>query len=240
MEEFWINKAAQRTGLSEAVVKLTARHFSMKLINVPLLPNPIDIELLKPSLSASENNSLEILYVGRLEFRKGVHTLIRAFKDVQENVPQAELTFIGANCGMKDYLLSKTLQLRYPEKVKFIEQLPRNRLVEYYQRSTVCVVPSIWENYPYTCLEAMACGKPVIACDTGGLKDIITHRFNGILFPPESSRALSEAIVALLKDSKQRKILGLNARKTIEEKHSPEKVAQKTLYIYQNILNKFK
>ena len=238
LEEFWLNKAAQKIGLSEEVVKLTARHFSMKIKNIPLVPNPIDIELFKPSYVGNDKDKLIILYVGRLEFRKGVHTLIRAFCYVQEQLPEAKLTFIGADCGMKSYLLNKTCQLEHPENVTFMEHIPRNNLIEYYQKSTICVVPSIWENYPYVCLEAMACGKPVIASDIGGLKTIITNRVNGFLVPPGSSKSLSEAIVLLLEDKRLRQTLGSNARKSIEQNYAPEKIAQKTLNIYQDILKK--
>lgn len=238
LEEFWISKATNWIGLSEAVVNLTAHHFSIKFNHIPLVSNPIDIELFRPSFKLSNNDNLEILYIGRLEFRKGVHTLIQAFSYVQQYIPKAKLIFIGADCGMKDYLLRKIAQLKYPEKVEFIDQLPREQVVVYYQRSTVCVVPSLWENYPYVCLEAMACGRPLIASNTGGIKDIITHNFNGMLFPPGSSKGLGETIVTLLKNKKLRNFLGLNARRTIEEKHAPEKIAQKTIDIYQDILNK--
>ncbi len=237
LEEFWIGKASQKIGLSEEVVDLTARHFSTKLLNIPIVPNPIDIELFKPINHDMDNGSLNILYVGRLEFRKGVHTLIRAFSYIQEHFPEAKLTFMGADCGMKNYLLNKVLQLKYPENVSFIDQVQRSNLVRYYQESAICVIPSIWENHPYVCLEAMACGKPVIASNIGGLKNMITNRLSGILVPPGSSRDLANAIIALLKDRELRLMLGANARNAIEQNYAPEKVAKKTLDIYQKLLD---
>lgn len=236
LEQYWIHRAVRKTGLSREVVDLTERHFRMKLRNVPLIPNPIDIDLFKPCPEEFNDGSPDVLYVGRLEFRKGVHTLIRAFALVQERFPQATLTLIGADCGMKGYLLHKISRLKYPGRVRFIEQIPREGLVEYYQKSSVCIVPSIWENYPYVCLEAMACGKPVIASAIGGLNDMIIHKKSGMLFPPGSSKILGELIMELLRDVKLRQELGINARKAIEENYSPEKIAKKTLEVYQEII----
>ena len=237
LEEFWISSANVRTGLSQAVVDLTNRHFSTSFKNIPKVANPIDMELFKPAVGQSYDSNYEILYAGRLEFRKGVHSLIRAFGYVQAVLPQARLTFVGSDCGMKPYLLSKVSKLSHPDKVRFVEHISRKQLIDYYQKSSICVVPSTWENYPYVCLEAMACSKAVIASDTGGLKDIVRNGENGILFPNGSSRQLSEAIIKLLKDARLREILGRNARKSIEENYAPEKIAKKTLDVYQQLIN---
>ena len=238
LEEHWVSIAAQCIGLSTEVVDLTEKHFSMKLNNVPLMPNPIDLEIFKPSLSGLKEHPLEVLYVGRLEFRKGVHTLMKAFLRVQEEIPQARLTLIGGDCGMRWYMEEKIKQLKNPELVQWIDQIPREALVEYYQRSAVCVVPSLWENYPYVCLEALACGKAVVASKIGGLKKIINDGSNGILVPPGSSKILGEAIIRLLKDQSLRDALGRQARAYIENEYAPEKIAQRTVEIYEQILSR--
>lgn len=238
LEAFWISRATQRTGISQEVVDLASRHFSMKLGGVPLLPNPIDIELFRPSSHPDTDNHFNILYVGRLEFRKGVHILIRAFAYLQTRIPDATLTFIGGDCGMKGYLLKRRAGLKNPGSVTLIDQVPRESLVEQYQKSTLCVVPSIWENYPYVCLEAMSCGKPVVASNIGGLKSMIKHGHSGWLVAPGSSRDLGEALTLLLGDHQLRRRLGSNARSSIEQNYSPEVVAGKTIELYKKILKR--
>jgi len=237
LEEYWIGRASLRIGLSREVVDVTSRHFSIKLKEVPLMPNPIDLKAFSPSGNKS-NGSLEILYVGRLEFRKGVHTLLRAFAGLQEEFPKAQLTLIGSDCGMSSFLERKLKQFKHPEQVKWIGYLPREELVGYYQKSTICVVPSIWENYPYVCLEALACGKPVIASDVGGLRKIIKHGINGLLTPAGSSKSLREAMGLLLRDARKREQLGQAARQNIEEEYAPEVIARRTLEIYQQALKR--
>lgn len=236
LEEYWIKKASQQVGLSKEVVDLTNDHFSIHLANIPLVPNPIDLSLFSPSQTGNNAGIQEILYVGRLEFRKGVHVLIRAMAYIEEHAPGARLTFVGSDCGMRGYLEQKRLQLKFPENISFVEQLPRRQLVEYYQRSTVCVIPSIWENYPYVCLEAMACGKPVVASNIGGLKDMIADRESGILVSAGSSLELGQAIVSLLKDEHLSKSIAIKARRTIEERYSPEKIARQTLEVYEGLI----
>ena len=131
---------------------------------------------------------------------------------------------------------SKIKKLKNPEGVQWIDHLPREELVKRYQESTVCVVPSLWENYPYVCLEALACGKAVVASDVGGLKRIIQHGRNGILVPPGSSKSLGEALVLLLKDAQFRKQLADQARVSIEKEYTPEFVAHRAMEIYDKIL----
>ncbi len=236
LEECWIRRAKQIIGLSKSVVDLTLDYFKIHSNNFPIVPNPIDIEMFKPD----ENNKIFkepiILYVGRLEFRKGVHVLIRSIPLVLEQFPEAKFLFIGDDCGMKPYLLSKVNELKLNNNVFFINQIPRNRLVKYYQQSTICVIPSLWENHPYVILEAMACGKPVVATKVGGIPEIIQDKIDGILVPAGSPVALSEGIINLLKNKNLRETLGKNARRKMEDIYSPYEVARKTSTIYKTLM----
>jgi glycosyltransferase involved in cell wall biosynthesis len=137
---------------------------------------------------------------------------------------------------MSGYLFEKIGKLKYPKQVTWLGQIPREGLLEHYQGSSICVVPSIWENYPYVCLEAMACAKPVIASDIGGLRTMIRHGENGMLFTPGSSRQLAERLIYLLKNPQLMRQLGLAARKSIEESYAPEKIAKATLQVYESLL----
>ena len=237
LEEWWIHRANRLIGLSNSVVNLTWRYYGLKIRDIPIATNPVDIDLFKPYSSLNESNTINILYVGRLEFRKGVHVLIRAIPYVLEKFPCAKFIFIGNDCGMKYYLLNKIREFDINSCVEFLDQIPRNKLVDYYLRSTICVVPSLWENQPYAILEAMACGKPVIASNVGGIPEIIKDKINGMLFHPGSFLNLSKTIVDVLGNRELQKQLGANARKYIEEKYLPINVAEGSLKIYEELLN---
>lgn len=235
LEEWWINRADRLVGLSKSVINLTLSYYGGRQKDIPIVPNPVDSNAFKPANRPQHNNY--ILYVGRLEYRKGAHVLIRAMPCILERVPQAKFIFIGSDCGMKDYLLKKIAEFGIKDSVEFICQVPREELIPYYQQSALCVVPSLWENHPYVILEAMACGKPVIASEVGGIPELIQNRVNGILVPAGSVSSLAGSIIEVLNDRKLQERLGINARKYIEDQYAPDGVLQKTLDVYKGLLN---
>ncbi|MDD4939404.1 MAG: glycosyltransferase family 4 protein [Candidatus Omnitrophica bacterium] len=233
LEEWWIRRANRTVGLSSAIVDLTRTYYKIRLNNIPIVANPIDSSVFNTKEAA--HNKGYVLYVGRLEYRKGVQVLIRAIPKVLEKLPQTKFLFIGSDCGMKHYLLDKTQELGIKVSVDFIDQVSRQELVSYYRQSALCVVPSIWENHPYVVLEAMACGKPVIATAAGGIPEIVKDKFNGLLVPPGSVLSLKDSIVELLTNEEMRETLGKNARKYIEDKYGRGQVIRHTLDIYKGL-----
>jgi len=234
LEEWWIRRADRIIGLSEAIVGLTQRHYHLKFKNPPIVVNPVNINFFKPAAHSDDNKN--ILYSGRLEFRKGVHILARAIPRVLEKFPEAKFIFIGDDCGMKLHLLEEISRLKAQASVEFIDQVPQDKLVDYYQQSAVCVVPSLWENHPYAVLEAMACGKAVIASGVGGIPEIIKDKYSGILVLPGSFISLAEAIIGVLGDNGLQRMLGDNARKYIEDKYASSAVVQENLKVYKELL----
>ena len=238
LEERWIQRADRVVGLTQAVKDLVCQYYNISLDGAPLILNPVDIEFFKPKDSnINFKDNPIILYVGRLEFRKGVHVLIRAIPYVLREIPKAKFIFIGEDSGMKLYLINKVKEIGCSEHILIIDGMPRYKLREFYQRSTLCVLPSLWENHPYTALEAMACAKPVIVTNIGGFPEIIQNGFNGILVEAGSTKSLAAAIIKLLLDEKLCVNLGRNARKTIENRYCPEEIAGKTASIYAQLLD---
>jgi glycosyltransferase involved in cell wall biosynthesis len=235
LEEWWLRKANQIVGLSKSIIELTSKYYGIKFKDPPIVPNPIDASVFNPK--THYNNENIVLYTGRLEFRKGVHILIRAIPGVLEEVPQAKFIFIGDDCGMKSYLLKKANELRIQDCVEFIGQVPREKLADYYQHSSVCVVPSLWENHPYAILEAMASGIPVIASRVGGIPEIISDQINGILVSPGSFLELTKAIIKVLTNRQLQMNLGREALKFIEIEYAPLNILEANLKIYKNLLN---
>lgn len=236
LEEYWLLKAKQLVGLSQAITDLTRDYYGIKLNNIPIVPNPIDTSFFKCAPLSQEENT--VLYAGRLEFRKGVHVLIRAIPRILEKAPQTKFVLIGNDCGMKDYLLRKIQEFEIEKSVMILGQLPREQLVEWYQRSSVCVVPSLCENHPYVVLEAMACGRPVIATRVGGIPEIVQHEQNGLLVEAGSVSGLAEAILRLSSDGNMRDTLGANARKTMEARYAPERVVGESVSLYEKIIRR--
>lgn len=238
LEEWWIRRSDQIIGLTNAIVELTLNYFQLKLREIPIVSNPIDIQFFVPSEKENYDNNYQVLYVGRLEFRKGTHVLMRAIPRVLKKIPETKFLLIGSDCGMKRILQNMVEEYDCEKNVILLGEKGREDLKHYYQNTTLCVVPSLWENHPYVCLEAMACGKPVIASNVAGIPEIIKHELSGILVPAGSSIQLANAIIRVLEDKNLREYIGQNARKRIEEYYSPHYVAKQNLKIYEKLLNK--
>jgi glycosyltransferase involved in cell wall biosynthesis len=232
LENWWIERADSIVGLTDAIVDLTKAYFKLNRKYFPKMPNPIDANLFKISPVKAPSGKRIILYAGRLEFRKGVHILIKTVPIVLKEFPDALFIFAGSDCGMRPYITKKIQEFCCAENVTLKDYISREDLVGYYQEASICVIPSLWENHPYVCLEAMACGRAVIASRVAGLAEIIKDNENGILAVPGSFMDLAEKIKNILKDSEKRGRIGINAKKFIDAFYSPESVLRQAMSIY--------
>ncbi|MFH1620157.1 MAG: glycosyltransferase family 4 protein [bacterium] len=234
MEEWWIRRADRVVGVTRAVTELTSDFFDLNLKDIPIIPNPVDLDFFTPDTDCAENGS-GILYAGRFEFRKGVHVLIDAMPGVLKEMPESEFRLAGGDAGMKSALISRGREHGCGKNVVFLDEMPRGELRREYRRAAVCIVPSLWENHPYSCLEAMACGRPVVASAAGGLPEIIEDNVSGILVEPGNHAQLTQAIIRLLRDGELRKRLGAGARKRMEDYHAPACLAGLNLKLYESL-----
>jgi glycosyltransferase involved in cell wall biosynthesis len=123
-----------------------------------------------------------------------------------------------------------------PEFYTFVGRVSYEEMPALYARADVCVNPSLMENLSFVILEAMSCGIPVVATAIAGTPEMITHGENGLLVPPRDERRLAEAILTLLGDKGLRLTLGENARHTVLEEFSLDKMAQKTRAVYEDVV----
>ncbi len=121
-------------------------------------------------------------------------------------------------------------------RVQF-EQVPRSELIQRYRGASLCVLPSVWENFPYALLEAMACGVPVVGTCTGGLPELIEDRVSGLVVPKGDPGALTDGICTLLEDDALRKHMGREARRRVEGRYSIERVVPAMLETYRAVLD---
>jgi glycosyltransferase involved in cell wall biosynthesis len=126
------------------------------------------------------------------------------------------------------------VKLDIADNVHFIGQVAN--VDEFYQLSDIFVLPSYAEGMPNALLEAMACGLPVIASRIGGVVDVVEEGKTGILFESGNVAELSSALKRLLEDGALRRKLGAEARKTIIEKFSIDKVVYEYIGLYKKLL----
>jgi len=122
--------------------------------------------------------------------------------------------------------------------VEFLGRVDRLELPPWYRGSLACVFPSAdFENFPYTCLEAMACGRPAVVTDAGGLAEMVEDGRSGLCVPAGSPEALEAAIERLVTEPSLAQQLGAGARKRVIEAYNLAAVARRTLAVYREVLD---
>lgn len=181
-----------------------------------------------------------LLYAGRLEQRKGVDTLIRAWNRVAEGAPGWRLRLAGddtntapggGSCrGWLESLLEPALR----ERVRFLGRLSADELAEERRHASIAVIPSRWENFPNTCIEAMASGLAVIVSDHGGMAEMLglpakrgrADGAYGSVFPAGDDEALATVLRRWMEMTATERVeAGLAARERIAELCDPGTVA---------------
>jgi glycosyltransferase involved in cell wall biosynthesis len=137
---------------------------------------------------------VRFLFVGRLQPYKGLHLLVRAFKEI-EHRNGAKLTVYGTPGGYPDYYDTLLREMNDDPDISFRGQLPLGRLDRAFANTDYFVLPSLWhENSPLILVDAVQSQTPVIASAVGGVSDLVQDGFNGLLFPMGNLAALSEIL----------------------------------------------
>ncbi|MBI4492014.1 MAG: glycosyltransferase family 4 protein [Chloroflexi bacterium] len=182
-----------------------------------------------------------VVFVGNLEPRKAVDQLVLAMERVRAALPAARLAIVGsgASAGVEDQeprLRALVAELGLDAGVRFIGAVSSEDLVRWYNAADVFVLPSYSEGQGIVALEAMSCGRPVVASAVGGLRDTITDGHDGFLVPPGAPPALAERLTALLRDPATRQRVGEQARRTVEARFSWTRAAEATLDVYRELV----
>lgn len=172
-----------------------------------------------------------ILTAQRLVPHKRVEDLIQAYSEMSDDIRE-DLVIIGSGPCEKP-LRRYAASLNLKERIYFIPFLPKSKYRDYLSKCSIFVLPSVAEAFGVVIIEAMASGKPVIARNIIGPRDIVTHGYNGFLF--QTVGDLKKYIQLLLSDKTLRVKLGSNARNSVEEKFTFKKTATKYLKLYGQI-----
>ena len=195
-----------------------------------IIPNGVDIEKYKPLRSPAKNP--EVLFIGRLVHRKGVHLLLKAFREVVSEVPEAKLLIVGKGY-MEPALKSLVSVLDLKKNVVFKGVVSEEEKIRLLQSSTVVAIPSIYgESFGIVAAEAFATGTPVVAFKVGGLTEIVDHGVNGFLAEVGDLKRFAEYMVTLLLDRKLREKVSENARLKAEKKYSWSIISKKIYRVY--------
>ncbi|MFN0178293.1 MAG: glycosyltransferase family 4 protein [Gemmatimonadales bacterium] len=198
LEEFSIRAADAWFCPSQYLARQVSERYQVPLDAISVLPYPLgDSGLLQRPDSVWAKGS--VLFVGRLEPRKGVIEFVDAAVSVARDHDDVSYDFVGDDMRYhKAVTVRRFLESRIPRglrrRFRFHGVQPRGRLPGFLAAARMAVVPSRWENFPYSCLEAMSSGLPVIASPTGGMVEMIADGVTGWISTSQSAPDLAAAL----------------------------------------------
>ena len=222
-------------GVSDEIVKQMEQLYIKNLYKIP---NGIDINKYKPRAKSGKilkefglsADDIVLGMVSSLTYEKNHKMVIEALKEI--NLPNLKLLIVGD--GKSRGIIQKQVAATGVQE-SIILAGARNDIVNILSVIDVFLMPSLNEGLPMALLEAMACGKAVIASRVGEIPNVVCHNGNGLLIAPYDSEQFVKAIIHLIEDTQKIQSFGMSARKTVEESYSSSIMAERYCEIYDSL-----
>jgi glycosyltransferase involved in cell wall biosynthesis len=166
--------------------------------NVRVISNGVDCQAFKPDHSLRNEQSIRILYAGRLTLQKGLECFIESVKQAKDKIKNNFNIKIIGNGYLKDHLKKTSSELCSSGIVTFSDWMDKEDLVSEYKKAHIFILPSFYEGMSNSLLEAMACGCMVIASDIPGNRGLVKKSENGFLFCPDNVLELEGILTSVL------------------------------------------
>jgi len=232
----WFRKLHGKIAVSKPAREFACSYFA-GYYNI--IPNGVDVEHFSPDVSPVEefcDGKLNILFVSRLEKRKGLNHLLASFKQVKREIPNSRLIIVGPGTRLRRGY-EREVRRSGLQDVVFTGLVSYEELPRYYKTADIFCAPATGhESFGIILLEAMALGKPIVASNIEGYANVVAHNAEGLLTPPGDKDMLTRALISLLTDESLRREMGARGRvKSLE--YSWEHIAQNVLKYYIRVLS---
>lgn len=249
LERLTMLKADVVTSPSEDLADYVCADLNYPRERMPIVRDPVNTQKFCPTGTRAlpSDGRLTVVFAGRLEARKGVHYLMQAIPLVAKEFPSVRFVMIGRDTNTAPGKKSVRAQLERSLKqsgcrryVEFIPGVPNSEMPAYFRSADICVLPSLYDNAPFTCIEALSTGIPVIGTSAGGMKEYIVDGQSGLIVPPADAKSLANALLLLLRDESKRKQFGDFARKYVLEHYDRREIAKQSVALYETAVATFK
>ena len=230
----WFNKLDARIAVSEPARQFVSGSFPA---DYRIVPNGIDVDFFAeemPPFDAFNDGKLNILFVGRMEKRKGLKYLLQAFSRLKWEYPNTRLIVVGpGNPGKENYRIMAERNL---QDVVFVGRVTDDQKRRYFKTAHIFSAPNTGkESFGIVLGEAMASGKPIVASDISGFASVMTDSKEGFLVPPKNDEMLYLGLKRLVDSPELRFDMGRRGLKTVQ-KFRWERVGEQVVDIYQDAL----
>ncbi len=238
--EQYYRKLHGKIAVSKVAMKSIAKYFPGEY---RIIPNGVDVHRFKPSNQPIDwlraRKERKILFVGRLEPRKGLRYLLLALPEILRYVPDAILVVVGDG-PWKGYY-EQFVRKEFKDKVIFVGKVPYDELPRYYVSVDVFVSPATGnESFGIVLLEAFASKVPVVASNIEGYMQVVRDGENALVFRAKDHLDLADKVVKLLTNKQLCNKLVENAYREVLNKYSWERVAKQVEEYYMEIYDRYK
>ncbi|MCB8944622.1 MAG: glycosyltransferase [Ardenticatenaceae bacterium] len=250
MEQNFIHQATHLVPNSQATVNAMQKVYNTapqpeRMTIIPHGIVPVAEEEIRPFNHQHPPATLTVLYVGRLEKRKGIRDLYAAIPQVAQRLPHVRFIIVGADNSRQDGFLAQhgadyatIFHKQHPElaqRVHFTGAVSEEELYQQYQNCDLFVAPSLYESFGLIYLEAMNYAKPTIGCRAGGIPEVVEHGVTGLLVEPEAPTALAEAMLTLLQSPQKLYEMGLAGRQRLLQYFTHIEMARQFTAVYRQV-----
>lgn len=238
IQRLYLKRSPSIITVSNWMKEVLEKNYGVDDVNV--IHNGVDHNF----FSQKKNNNLKtifdtnkpiVLFSGRPIALKGINILLKAIKIVIKETANIHFAFAGVEPDRKWIRLFENEGIP-ADYYSLLGYIPHDEMPEIYSNSAILVQPSLIENLPFSILEAMSCGLPVIGSNVGGIPEIIDDGIDGLLVHPGNPEMLAKKILFLLNNESEIKRISRNAREKIIRKFTSEIMADKTQKVYEKIL----
>ena len=213
--------------MSEEITEL----FGPGLAETTVIRNGIDAARWPFARRRARTGPPELLFVGRLEYEKGVHDAIAALPRIRRAHPGATLTIAGEGT-QQDWLVEQARKHRVLKATRYVGRLDHDELLAVLHRADAAVLPSHYEPFGLVALEAAAAGTPLVTSNIGGLGEAVINGETGMSCPPRDVTRLAKAVIAVLDDPAAAQRRAMAARQRLTSDFDWQTVADETAQVY--------
>lgn len=243
-EKLLMEEGAAHRAISKSIVKTLERYYG-----VNFRPGQISVSLLGMEDRstnvpvAREHESVDVLFTGRFELRKGIDVLLQAIPELCQEFPSARFILVGEDRPQPggtfaEQFLAKYFGAPFLNRVIFAGKVSDAELENYLAQCDIFVGPSRYESFGLVFLEAMMFSKPVVGCRAGGMPEVIEEGVTGLLAEPGEAESLRGALRTLLANPAQRIAMGEAGRARYLAYFTREKMIDRTLEFYRDVLRR--
>jgi glycosyltransferase involved in cell wall biosynthesis len=223
---------------SRSTAELCARTYDYPLDRIQVVYSGVDTTAFVPSPRPTNGAHPRILFVGRFAGDKGAYDVARAVCSLRDRYPAIRLRAVGKGDERDRSRLMR--EMAGAEKhLEIVGYAPYEEMVEHYAWCDMLVAPSTFEGGPGNVyLEAMSCGRPVVASSAGGAPEAVLSEATGLLVPPHDVNAIADAITRLTEEEGLGERLGVEARRWTERQFSMERYIDRVESLYLELVQR--